>query len=926
MKNKKSYRANRAHHSENPDCCLRLPARFSRFFLGGALAALALPGQAQQQPPSPRLEEVITIGTRIQGRTATDTAVPVDVLSAQELKTVPSADVSDIMSKLIPSFDIAANPVNEGSSHIRPSQMRGMDSDKALILVNGKRRHRSAVIFMAGWGGHGPDLNPIPAIALKSVEVLRDGASALYGSDAIAGVINFNLKDASDGGALSVQAGQYTGYEHEGNYQVAANKGFALGDNGFVNVSAEWARRERADRVENDDRAIAQSGLVPSQAINTVMPNAVSVDGIALGTRYGPDALTERDFNGDGVIDSLLFRSDGIPDDPDTRFKDNLILPETVYGATPQQSKKVFINAGYNLTDGMELYAFANYMAKQSDSSFFYRSPSASQLAPLRRPDGSIYNPRAELYPGGFTPRFYGDVEDYSLAVGLRGEFGNGILYDFNARYGNSNIGYDVKGSMNPSMGPQTVSNFHPGDLQNDEMSFNADLAKPVDVGWHSPLNVAVGLEYRSEGYKISQGDPLSYFAGPYSLPDPWNFEITQAEVNADPNGALTQIECRIPGLQALGSLCPAGDPIRTVAAVGSNGFPGYDPNFNSHYKRTNAAGYLTLESDITEKLFGSVSGRFEDFEDFGSNFSWRTAGRYRLTDALALRASVGTGFKAPTPGQISTTNVSTTPSDGQLVQRGIFPATHPASILFGSKPLEPEESFSYTGGITWEPLGNLTATLDYYYIKLKNRLTFSSTFVPTPAQQAALAALNVPGAATIQQVQFFTNNPDTETTGIDFVLDYRLDWGSAGTTTFSYRGNWNQTEIVRRPVQANGVQLINDARKYLLEHTPGYRAVWDVNHAWEKFNVDVRVNSYGPWTYANTTLTQFESYNSTHQVDMSLGWNVNDSITTTLGARNVLDTYPDVGNLNTCCGRIYPETAADWYGRYVYLNVNANF
>ena len=930
MKNKKSHREDGAHRSRNPSRLLRI--QISRLCLGGALAAAALPGHAQESQ-SPRLEEVITIGTRIQGRTVTDTAVPVDVLSPQELKNVPSADISDVMSKLIPSFDIAANPVNEGSSHIRPSQLRGMDSDKALILVNGKRRHRAAVIFMAGWGGHGPDLNPIPSIALKSVEVLRDGASALYGSDAIAGVMNFNLKDASDGGSLSLQGGQYTGYEHEGNYQAAANKGLALGDNGFVNVSVEWAKRERADRVENDDRTIAQSGLVPSQAMNTVRQNAVSVDGIPLGTRYGPDALTERDFNHDGVIDSLIFRSDGIPDDPDTRFKDNLSLPETIYGATPQESKKVFINAGYTLSDSMKLYAFGNYMTKQSDSSFFYRSPSASQLAPLRLRDGSIWNPRTALYPGGFTPRFYGDVEDYSLTTGVRGEFGGGILYDFSGRYGVSKIGYDVKGSMNPSMGPDTPRNFHPGDLENNEASFNADFSRPFDVGWHSPLNVAVGLEYRDEGYKISQGNLASYQAGPYALPDPWNFEITQREVDADPNDSLTQVECRIPGLQAVGSLCPSmvvngntyRDPIYNTAAVGSNGFPGYSPDFNSNYHRSNTAVYLTLESDITEKFFGSLAGRFEDFEDFGSNFSWRTAGRYSLTDKLALRASVGTGFKAPTPGQISTTNVSTTPSDGQLVQRGIFPATHPASVLFGAKPLEPEESFSYTGGITFEPLDNLTLTLDYYYIQLKNRLTFSGTFVPTRAQQDALAAMNIPGAETIQQVQFFTNDAETETTGFDFVADYRLDW-AWGTTTFSYRGNWNQTEITKRPLQANGRPLIDNARKYLLEHTPGYRAVWGLNHAWERFNVDVRVNSYGTWSYANTTLTQFEHYRATHQVDMSVGWEVTDSITATLGSRNVFDKYPQVAQLNTCCGRIYPETAADWFGRYVYLNLNTNF
>jgi iron complex outermembrane recepter protein len=919
-------RSRSTHLPENLNGLRRLPTQLSKLCLGGALAAVALPGQAQQQLPLQPLEEIVTIGTRMQGRTATDTAVPVDVVSAEELKTVPAADISDIISRLIPSFDITANPVNDGSSHIRPSQMRGMDFDKALVLVNGKRRHRAAVVFLDGWGAHGPDLNPIPAIALNSVEVLRDGASALYGSDAIAGVMNFNLKDAGDGGSISVMGGQYAGHDHEGEYQVAANKGLALGDSGFVNVSVEWAKRERADRGTVYNFPIAGSGVLPSDAVNTVMENAVSVDGIALGTRYGPDALTERDFNGDGVIDSLVRGSDGIPDDPDTRFKDNLAIPEQAWGATPQESKKLFINAGYKLTEDMQLYAFGNYMSKQSDSSFYYRSPSASQLAPVRRQDGSIYNPRAELYPGGFTPRFYGDVEDYSLAAGLRGQFSNGIFYDFNGRYGNSNIGYDVKGSMNPSMGPDTPTNFHAGELQSDEMSFNADLSKPVEIGWHSPLNVAVGFEYRDEGYKISKGEPLSYFAGPYALSDPWNFEITQAEVDANPTDSLTQIECRIPGLAAIGSLCPAGDPIRNAAAVGSNGFPGYDPNFTADYNRSNSAAYLTLESDVTEKFFGSVSGRFEDFEDFGSNFSWRTAGRYRLTDGLALRASVGTGFKAPTPGQISTINVSTRVINQNLVQSGIFPATHPASMLFGAKPLEPETSFSYTGGITFEPLDTLSIALDYYYIELKDRITFSGIFTPTQAQQAQLAQFNIPGGEAIQGVQFFTNDADTETTGIDLVVDYHLAWDSAGVTTFTYRGNWNQTDIVRRPIQPDGSTLVSDARKYGIEHAPRYRGAFGVNHAWDRLSVDVRLNSYGAWSTSDNALAQFQSFSSTQQVDLSLGWKVNESISATLGGRNVFDAYPDEDNVTTCCGQKYPEVAADWFGVFWYLNVSANF
>lgn len=915
----------------------------------GVLAFVALPAgvAVAQQGADEAVEEIVTIGTRREGRTAVDTAVPIDVFNQEELDSVASDDMIDVIKTLVPSFNVGREPISDGATFVRPPQLRGLDSDKTLVLVNGKRRHRAALVLLGGFGAHGPDLATIPSISLKSVEVLRDGASALYGSDAIAGVMNFNLKDADDGGELRIQTGQYS-EANESGYAVAWNQGFALGDNGFVNVSAELGDHEPTSRGREYDITIGSSGLTPSQsALVSGMFDPDGAGPLGLQQRFGPDALTEV-YDGNGNLVSLYAGSDGIPDDTDNRYATNLEFAEVshsrltqIWGEPERDHIRAFVNAGLELANGADLYAWANYSDSNSNGSFFHRRPGVSQLSILRRPDGSIYNPR-DRYPAGFTPRFAGNVIDMSLTGGIRGEFANGMTYDFSGRWGENTIKYTLFNTMNPSMGPRTPTFFRPGDLVSDEVAFNADFSTTFDMGFASDTNFAFGFEFRDEGYDVVEGDPNSYEIGPYASQDPWNFNIDTVEAammgiaagcyipghvagvnetNYDPDG--------MPGTGDEYTGCNSSDPIFNAVPVGSNGFPGYGPNFTSQYSRDSWAAYFDFEADVTDAFLATIAGRYEDFSDFGTNFSFRVAGRLNVSEALTLRASAGTGFRAPTPGQISTTNVSTRiDPNGQPVAEGIFPPDHPASAIFGATPLKDETSTQFTFGIAAQPTDALTLTLDYYFIGLDDRIILSSDFAVGPAEVAALTAAGVPGANTIAQVSFFTNDVDTETQGIDLVATYDVEWGG-GSSTFSVSANWNNTEVTRRTPRDDGAGgttfFLNDEGVFDEENgLPSFRSVLGFRHSWANdVTFGLRGNWYGDYkNAANSTLASIQDFDGMIQWDFDLNWDVNEAMTLTFGGNNITDELPDPDTIGeACCGRIVrSDSVMDWQGPYYYI------
>lgn len=894
----------------------------------GAVPATSL----AQSGADEAVEEVVTIGTRRAGRTALDTAVPIDVFNQEELDSVASDDMIDIVRTLVPSFNVTRQPISDGASFIRPPQLRGLDSDKTLVLVNGKRRHRASLVLLGGFGAHGPDLATIPAIAIKSVEVLRDGASAQYGSDAIAGVLNFNLKDEAEGGEARVQVSQFTEDTNDVGYLGALNFGFGLGNNGFVNASIEITDNEPTSRGQPYDISIAQSGRTPSQAAtdSQIGVEIFDVNGASLGfqDRFGPDAITQV-YNPDGTLQTVLQGSDGILDDTDTRYADNICFAEIgqgncltqVWGTPDQDAIRAFVNAGLDLNNSTQIYGWANYSDSNSNTGFFHRRPGVSQLLQLRRPDGSIYDPR-DRYPSGFTPRFFGNVIDYSALGGIRGEWDNGFSYDFSARFGHNEINYEMRNTLNPSMGPASPTTFQPGTLENEETEFNADFSKAVDIGWANDLNIAFGFAYRDEGYNILAGDPASFEIGPYAQRDPWNFNVDAAEAAAgDPRG----VGCYIPGQETPGVECNAGDPIFNVVPVGSNGFPGYGSDFTSEYDRDSYAVYVDLETDVTDNFLLNGAVRFEDFSDFGNETTFKLAGRYIINDAVSLRGSVGTGFRAPTGGQISTVNVSTRiADDGSPVAEGIFPSNGPIAGAFGFEPLDAETSNQATFGITATPSENLTITLDAYWIELEDRIVLSSQFDVGPAELAILQAANVPGAETIAQVRFFTNDVDTETRGIDLVLGYNWDWG-LGNSAINVAANWNETEVTD-PGQFLNAESVFDEEEGL----PNSRANITFRHTWENdITFTLRGNYFG--SYKNVNDADFDppaqNFGALTQFDFDVTWDISDTYRVTFGGNNIFDELPDFGNFEVCCGRlIRSDSVADWQGPQYYVRGQINW
>ena len=890
-----------------------------------------------QQEVDETLDEIIIVGTRRQGRTATNTPVPVDVFNRQDLESVSSDDMLDIIQTLVPSLQVQRYAIDDGRTFIRPPELRGMSGDKVLVLVNGKRRHRSALVRTDQDGANGPDLATIPGIAIQSVEVLRDGASALYGSDAIAGVLNFILRDTAEGGELQLQTGMYSEGDETG-YLIALNQGFSLGSNGFINFSAELSDNEPTSRGTYFDLPIGSSGLTPMESaqvsglfdhdLNPATPDQL---------RFGPDAMTEAYDPASGDFVTIFRGSDGIPDDTDPRYANNLQFAEIsntpfvmVWGAPDREAIRTFINAGFKFDNGTELYGWANYSDSDSNGSFFHRRPSDSPMRPLRTPTGDIYNPRIR-FPAGFTPRLAGNVIDASVTGGVRGEFENGLSYDFGGRWGESTLKYKMFNSLNPSLGPATPTSFRPGGLISDETAFNADFAIPVDIGLASDLNVAFGTEYRNEGYELLQGDPKSWEVGPYGFPDPFNFEIDADEAAAGQNGG--SVGCFIPGPQYdPTSLCHPNDPIHNVASAGSNGFTGYSPNGISSYDRNSWAAYIDLEADITDKFLATIAGRYENFSDFGSNFSWRIAALFQVNDSLRLRASAGTGFRAPTPGQISTINIRTAVSSGGPITAGLFPPQHPAPQLFDAAPLTDETSTQFTLGIATEPTDQLTITLDYYFIALDDQIWRSSNLFISAADRALLEALGVPGAETLAVVRYFTNDINTETSGVDLVATYNIDWGG-GSTTFSLAGNVNNTKVTRRtdrqtdPTNPDPVYFVNDADVFRIENgDPEYRAVLTARHGWANdISASIRANVYGDYEVTDDSLSQTAKMRGKTFWDADVTWDVNEAISITVGADNIFNEFPDppadVDFFSACCGRIYDtSTVMSWQGRYYFV------
>lgn len=828
-----------------------LSAAFAVLPLCTLVSSLSL---AQQSGPVVEIEEVAVVGTRRAGRTSFDAPVPVDVLSGAEIQAQGSSDILDVLTNIVPSYNANREPISDAGTLVRPANLRGMPSDNTLVLVNGKRRHRGAVIgeFIAGInkGAQGVDLSPLPGIAMKQVEVLRDGAAAQYGSDAIAGVINFALSDDAEARRINVQTGEY--FEGDGAItEISGLFGTSLGDSGFATLAFETKETDPTSRGIQD-------------------PGAANIEG-------APN-------------------------------------PVVVWG-TPiiEDDHKLIFNSAVESGENAEFYAFGNYATRKVDGSFFYRNPNnrggvftqgSDRLIADLTPDGSgacgnddaalasaLTDPNCfafnELFPGGFTPRFGGTVVDTSFFIGYRGEWSNGMTYDVSASNGSSKLSYRINNTVNASYGPDTPTDFNLGSQKQTERLFNADFSYPLDVGFASDLNVAFGFQIHKEEFEIAAGQTESFAPGGY---EDQGFSI------------------------------------------GSNGFQGFSSDVAGVFKRDSQAAYLDLEADITDNFLVSTAARFEDFSDFGSTFDGKLALRYDLTDSLAFRSAFSTGFKAPTSGQSSLRRAATSFQDGELIEVLVVPPTNDVAEFFGGGQLEPEESTSFTFGTVLQA-GIVDITVDYFEIEVENRIALTDQAI-SETDRAALVAQGNVEANTISQIQFFVNDFDTKTKGIDVIATMPVEW-AAGNTNVTLAYNMTDTKVTNR-----GGTVSAERARELEDFLPQQRATLTLNHAINDWSINLRTNYYGE-TFENlfndTTLPVTTP--ALILVDLEVSNQVTDVFNVAVGAKNLFDTYPDewsipqadgsewTGNTPGFLGAIYPlNSPAGMNGGYYYLRVSADF
>lgn len=869
--------------------------------------SVSLPGIAMAEA---EIEEVTVTGLRGKPRTSVDSAVPVDVFDSDTVDAVSYTDMDNIMQTLVPSYNVARQPISDGATFIRPATLRDLPSHHTLVLVNGKRRHRAALVGIGGSGTQGPDLATIPAVAIDSIEVLRDGASSQYGSDAIAGVINFNLKQNAEGGSLTVSTGEY--FEGDGfSTTVMGNIGLPLGENGFMSVSAEYTDNDFTERAEQ--YCESWFCLDPNNPrFNDTAGYADYVLGRADPTDARQSALQQA-FPG-GVSSASVEGENAMP-----------------WGSPNYEAAKIFFNAGIDLSDSMELYAFGNYSESEGDGSFFYRYPGNGTIEELREPDGSIYTP-LEKFPGGFTPRFKGEITDLSMAGGLRGLTDGGLSYDVSARFGSNEIAYTLFNTINPSLGPDSPTFFTPGDLVNEEVQLQADFSMDFDTGMYSPLTFAFGLSYLDETYEVKESSQVaSYEAGPYATPDPFNF------CNAD--GTATAAGAGVIANGSSLNCADSDDPVFTVVGVGSNGFPGYSPAFSDDYTRDSYAIYGDLSADVTDTVFLQGAIRYEDYSDFGSEVVGKLAGLVKLSPTFALRASVGTGFRAPTPGQQGTTNVSTRLPNGFPVATGLFPAGGPIAAALGASPLAPETSTNFTFGFTAD-LEMITLTVDYYSIAIDDRFysitTRDVSTDPTAGAAydnfVALDAAGVSGANSIGGVFYFTNAFDSKTTGVDAVATMPIGWNNGMSTSLTASINYNKSTI-----ESDASAFLGVEEQYDFENaSPKWRGVFTAVHDFTPaFSMMARASYYGDSTDSDdsgSTFTGFQEYGATVFFDLEGSYRFNEIYSLSAGGRNIFDEYPDqvdrvASDNDYCCGRLYQSGSyAPWQGGYYFLRLNADF
>ena len=841
-------------------------------------------------------ERVVVVGSRAEPRSVTESAVPVDVIRTGEFASQGTSDLANQLRTVVPSFNINIQPISDAATIVRPANLRNLAPDHTLILVNGKRRHRAAVITWLGNGiadgSQGPDISVIPTIAIRQAEVLRDGAAAQYGSDAIAGVLNFQLKDARSGGSLEYRTGLHRDanpgdsstcgsgiigdIKHSCNgiggrgqaFSVAGNTGLPFGPNGFLNLSFEYGNANPTNRSiqRNDATAVISAG-------NDNLRNPAQVWG---------SPLLEDDLKLFGNFGSLF--ANGLQFYGHTNYASRQVTGG-FYFRNPHTRGGVF--RGDKLDDGtptllvgnVGLAAF-NQMNGTNDG---YAGPGCSAIPIVNSvPDAAALgaveaDPNCftlfSRFPGGFTPQFGGNMTDSSLVTGLRGFTSAGLNWDASVNIGSTEVDQFIFDTVNASLGYDTPTSFSPGIYAQQDINLNFDISMPLT----NIVNFAAGTEWRREQFTIGAGDDASWQIGPYAA-------------------------------QGFSS--------------GSNGFNGYRADTTAGtWDRSNVALYGDLEFDDPGpdgRWTVGTALRFENFSDFGTTTNGKLSARIGVTDAFSLRGGVSTGFRAPTPGQQNAFNVTTAFIGGQLTNNGVVPSTSAVAVARGGAQLQPEKSRNYSGGAVIEQ-GPFTLTADYFRIDIADRIGLTQEIALSESEILVLLAEGIPEARNFPVFRFFLNDFSTTTQGIDLISTV-----VAGSTTFSLVFNHTKTKL--KNIESS---VIDEFRINTLERgLPNTRWNVSVTHSADRWNLTGRLNYFGAfWDSEDgrnasdlTGLTSFlyPAYSGKALVDLELGIPFG-GVELAFGAENLLNTYPDVNEYGA-------DTVGNRYGQFSPFGFNGAY
>jgi iron complex outermembrane receptor protein len=873
---------------------LTLTVSSTALFAAVASPAFAQQGASAQDQPAEAsgADAIIVTGTRRTDRTVADSTVPVDVISGDELLNNGSTETNKLLNQLVPSFNFPQPSLTDGTDSLRPATLRGLAPDQVLVLVNGKRRHQSALVNLNGSVGRGStavDLNTIPPLAIERIEVLRDGAASQYGSDAIAGVINVQLKKGIGGRAQATfgkyitqmeDVGQvatvslttttptinpatnaivggdnpvitYTGEDRKrrdgDTYTFASNFGLPLGESGYLNLTAEYKDRSPTNRSGPDIRRNYFAAGDPREATFNRYAH-----------RYG-----------DGVSKDLNF----------------------------------FVNAGYEFSDSAEFYLFGSYGVRDGNGAGFYRR----SVDARNRDFAASTTTFVPIYADGFLPLIGSNIVDISAAAGLRGAM-SGWDYDLSVVYGSNRLDYTVENTVNTSIGGvDSARRFNAGGLRSGQTSINLDLRRDLDIGIGDSISLAFGGEYRDENYKIVPGELQSYVNGPFSAA-PFN------------------------------------------AAGGSQVFPGFRPANATDVSRDSFAGYVELDADLTERLTLQLAGRYEHFSDFGDTVNGKAAARFEVIDGVAVRGSVSTGFRAPSLAQQSFATTSTNNVGGVLIEVGTFPVSSPVAIALGAQPLQPEKSVNFGAGVTLTPISGLSITADYYNIQIKDRITLTENLTGADV----LALLTSAGVTGVSSARFFINGIDTRTSGLDIVASYRVPEFGFGKFRLSVGYNLNNTKITDRKVFSGFTAQRLFARQESFRLTDGQpKNKLNVSLDWDydKFGLTLRTNRYGEVFLPSGFSTAANNNNIALApgdvpgdiflspkwiTDLELRFKPTESISIAFGANNLLDVYPDrlpfgtVNSVNYGFNNSFlpysSQSPFGFSGRFVYGRVSVDF